>query len=376
MNKRLSLYFSSLFLLTSCAQQITQKSLSTPVIKDYFVMNGELNKQPVSMMLYIDVHRDIDEQSTLQWKGYFYDQSGENPKLLAEHQQDGSWLSLGLFPENGGHMLAQFNGVFEEGTYEGKQKIQNRELPFSMSLSDNYTPLEQFYDYREIPVSREERDYHVKATYEIAWYLPQDNNIRQGLLEDIGITSFVDFDTYNQSQVREITQQYVQDVNEYLDALDPDFEPVDYMWNHEHLYRLLPLLDNEKYLVMESHYYIYAGGAHGFHGTIYHTYDKRSNKWLNLSDILDLRAESEILKVMEKELRKQYDIPEAVGLSVSDESIFLFDELSMTENFTLNKEGITFHYGLYEMTPYSHGYFNLTIPYGLLAPFIKAGFEY
>lgn len=377
MNKRLALYFLLFFALSSCAPQITPNTANNAAdIKSYLVMDGKLDKQAIQMMLYIDVHRDIEGKSELLWKGYYYDNSGENPKLLAENQHDGSWLSMGLFPDNGGHILAQFDGIFDEGAYEGKQKNQNKELPFSLSLSEYFTPLKQFYDFQEIAVSREDRDYHVKTTYEIAWYLPEDKKIRQGLLEDMGIDSFVDFDTYNQGQVREITQQYVQDVNEYLDNLEADDYLVEYMWEHEHLYRLMPLLDNEKYLVMESHYYIYAGGAHGFHGTLYHTFDKRSDKWLKLSDILDMRAETEILEVMEEELRRQYDIPEEDNLSSYDNSIFLVDKLTMTDNFTLSKEGITFRYGLYELTPYSHGYFNFTVPYGLLAPFIKAGFEY
>jgi hypothetical protein len=165
---------------------------------------------------------------------------------------------------------------------------------------------------------------------------------------------------------------------EYKDILKEYNEEDDFVATlaFEDLNSISPILNTQNYLVMANYGYQYTGGAHGISWQSFATYDKRKQKWLEIGDVLDLTKLDQINKVLDKVLRKEYNFPSNVPLTEPEDSFFLADKIELSENFILSKKGITFHYGLYEMTPYAYGFFELFVPYDDLKPYFKKGFKY
>ncbi len=113
------------------------------------------------------------------------------------------------------------------------------------------------------------------------------------------------------------------------------------------------------YLCLKFDINEYTGGAHGMYGTTYLVYNREKNKVVSLEDMYTAEEIKEITKKAEEIFRKQE------GLKPSDDYADYFFEngkFYLSKNFSLTKEGLVFHYGLYEIKPYVSGVTEIVVP--------------
>lgn len=116
----------------------------------------------------------------------------------------------------------------------------------------------------------------------------------------------------------------------------------------------------EQVLVYKLYTEQYTGGAHGSYATRYFNYDLANDRQISLSDLFLPHCEGNLLSAICKNLCKKYCARSASELE-SKRNINLA-HATVTDDFLLNSDGITFIYPLYSIAPYSEGEITVTIP--------------
>lgn len=119
------------------------------------------------------------------------------------------------------------------------------------------------------------------------------------------------------------------------------------------------LSQTKKLLVLETNFYLFTGGAHGYGATRYANYDITSGELLYKNDLFsDLDAFTEFAK---KEFRKKYEIPEGENIN-SNGFFFEKDKFALPENIAVTKNRVILVYNRYEAASYAEGELKLSIP--------------
>lgn len=115
--------------------------------------------------------------------------------------------------------------------------------------------------------------------------------------------------------------------------------------------------------------YHYSGGAHGLANQDYYVFDMTKQKRLTPNDILlpNKKAQLEMLvKAQFIDWIKQNDQD-----PIEYQKTWQF---KLTDNFTFDKNGVTFIYQPYEISPYAYGMPKFTVPYAALKGIVKSDY--
>ncbi|WP_257658849.1 RsiV family protein [Parapedobacter lycopersici] len=282
-------------------------------------------------------------------------------------------LVLSTWSDEGDNQV--FTGNFEDRSYRGKLAMGKDTIAFDFLLSDKggverFTPFER---HRIVTVGSDSLKEPLEGTMQFRGFLPDDGRLAEAFTSFITGGAFTDFGVLAEEQIGLFEEGYQAEMAELLEEIDEQFS---YTLHYEYAYSVYPMLNTTDYLIMGYNTFSYTGGAHGISSQRFYTYRKGDKRWLQLEDILDVSQEAVINAVLDAELRKQYGIAPDVKLSDDKQGIFIADSIHYSSNFILSKQGITFHYGLYELTPYAYGYFSLFVPYEKLRAVLRAGFRY
>ncbi|WP_286761698.1 DUF3298 and DUF4163 domain-containing protein [Salegentibacter sp. UBA1130] len=119
------------------------------------------------------------------------------------------------------------------------------------------------------------------------------------------------------------------------------------------------LSQTKKLLVLETNFYLFTGGAHGYGATRYANYDITSGELLYKNDLFsDLEA---FTNFTEKEFRKKYEIPEGENID-SNRFFFEKDSFALPENIAVTKNRVILVYNRYEAASYAEGELKLSFP--------------
>tara|TARA_R110002020_G_scaffold189745_1_gene389024 strand:- start:26 stop:928 length:903 start_codon:yes stop_codon:yes gene_type:complete len=119
------------------------------------------------------------------------------------------------------------------------------------------------------------------------------------------------------------------------------------------------LSQTKKLLVLETNFYLFTGGAHGYGATRYANYDITSGELLYKNDLFsDLEA---FTNFTEKEFRKKYEIPEGENIN-SNGFFFEKDSFALPENIAVTKNRVILIYNRYEAASYAEGELKLSFP--------------
>ena len=347
---------------------------------DLLYLEGKIGKYPVSMNLFLS----SDENGITTYTGNYYYHSQEIPIAIFQKENNSNQLTL----YNGGDEDSAeiFDGILENGTYKGVWKQGKKSFQFKLKDSSKKNSIELVHlkNSREVPVYTLNDNDKISGTYLFDWILPKDENLQRYLVENLYLffsdfeEKYSDFTTFTTRVLDDFESEYTEEINSYLkefeDENEENYNP--YSWNYSYDSFFYPYINTARYLVISYYGYQYTGGAHGISYQKFATFDKKKNTWLNLSDVLNLENEEEITQVLDKKIRKEYQIPIDMNLNEPENSIFISAEIFLSHNFTLSKKGITFHYGLYDMTPYVYGFFDLFVPYEDLKPYLNKQFSY
>lgn len=135
---------------------------------------------------------------------------------------------------------------------------------------------------------------------------------------------------------------------------------------------------NECYLlVVENTTSAYQGGAHGVYGSTYGIFDIMAGRRLGNADLFLPGAEARLRPILERKarevMRERVGAPEDTDASGGN-SYFLHEgNFPITENIYLRRDGIGFHYNVYEIAAYAAGDFDLVLTWNELRGILRPG---
>ena len=117
-------------------------------------------------------------------------------------------------------------------------------------------------------------------------------------------------------------------------------------------------------LVYRINYNEYTGGAHGIYMTTYLNFDLGLMRPLRLDDIFVGDYQEPLTDLIWNQLMA--DNGAKTRAELEDMGYGSTGEIAATENFYLNKDGITFYYNVYDITPYAMGPVIVSLPFQML----------
>lgn len=332
---------------------------------EYLILEGKIGKYPITMEL-LKQGEFYTEQGA--YFGSYYYHSQEIP---IEIYQSAPQLAFSTYDDES--LKETFSGTFADGVFKGTWKKGEKTLPFELKkvINGNYTEMVKLENSRRVPINPGNSSDEIEGFFEYSFLVPKEEQLQKELIQKV-YESYQDFDSYTTQSLNELASSYKKDIETQW----KDFGELRPSFNHQLNEFFAPYLNTNNYLTMKHSGYEYSGGAHGLSFQQFFTYDKRQEKWLEISDVLDISKATKINQVLDKAVRKEHSIPEGVKLNKPENSIFLSEEIEYTKNFSLSQKGVTFHYGLYELTPYAYGYFNLFVSYEDLKPYLRKDFKY
>lgn len=331
---------------------------------------GTVGKYPVTLYLYpeADQETEIGNYAGL----YYYDSQLIPLELFYSVEDKHTELRLDHWGSGG---FESFHGSLKDATFTGTWEKDERSLPFSLTavpLAKYEIPMQYYEAALEVPLGEEYEGEEIKGISELFYLLPKDEEIQSALMQTL-MKNYTDFESYKQMVFREFIEEYM-----HLDkwVKEKEFEP-DYWMNFESLKRGMPQLETEKWLTMGFYLYAYTGGAHGNYAQLYSIWDKEKQRILEPNDVWDAKYDEEISELILQSAKKEYEIPEGEYLASGDIwTPFFSDEIPITSNFTLAKNGIIFHYNPYEIAAYAAGIVSLFVSYESLKPYLNPDFSF
>ncbi|SKB49765.1 Protein of unknown function [Salegentibacter holothuriorum] len=120
-------------------------------------------------------------------------------------------------------------------------------------------------------------------------------------------------------------------------------------------------------LVLETDFYIFTGGAHGYGAKRFANFDIASGELLTKEDLFsNLDA---FKNFAEKEFRKKYKIPEGGNINAKG-FFFENDKFALPENIAVTKNRVILVYNRYEAASYAEGELNLSFPKNKVAQWL------
>lgn len=117
-------------------------------------------------------------------------------------------------------------------------------------------------------------------------------------------------------------------------------------------------------LVYRINYNEYTGGAHGIYMTTYLNFDLGLMRPLRLDDIFVGDYQEPLTDLIWNQLMA--DNKAKTRAELEDMGYGSTGEIAATENFYLNKDGVTFYYNVYDITPYAMGPVVVSLPFQML----------
>lgn len=117
-------------------------------------------------------------------------------------------------------------------------------------------------------------------------------------------------------------------------------------------------------------YDMFTGGAHPVYYEFYYNFNPNTGDTLALSDIFKPGFENELKTLVVNKFRKDQNLGPNDPLTKAG----LFeDTLSYNQNYLITREGINFHYNIYEVWSYAQGTLDIFISYADLKGILKTG---
>ncbi|MEO7121338.1 MAG: DUF3298 domain-containing protein, partial [Ginsengibacter sp.] len=133
------------------------------------------------------------------------------------------------------------------------------------------------------------------------------------------------------------------------------------------------MYENKYYITLAEFNYSFTGGAHGNYGTTLVTINKKNNRTMKLSDVLNAKGILRISAYLDKAARLQYGVKNNKPL---DQNSFFVKKIIPSKNIYITSTGIGFLYGPYELRSFADGEVNLLVPFKELISYLQPSFKY
>ena len=123
-------------------------------------------------------------------------------------------------------------------------------------------------------------------------------------------------------------------------------------------------------LVYRIEYNEYTGGAHGIYMTTFLNMDLATLRPVRLDDLFEGDYKEALTDLLWNQLMADNKV--TTRKELEDMGYTSTGDLEPTENFYLDKNGITFYYNVYEITPYVMGPTKITLSYDVMAHLLNS----
>ena len=180
----------------------------------------------------------------------------------------------------------------------------------------------------------------------------------------------------------EAVEQYATDYGEtycndlestYLDDVkDVEEEVVKGWYSYEQTIESAIERYDKNLLVYRVNSYDYTGGPHGIYGSLYTNIDLHTLRVIQLKDLFKSGYEAELATLICQQLMKDMEVDNMEELK--ELGYGYMEEITPTENFIIQEEGILFVYNIYEIAPYALGITSVLVPYDTLKPLLNTDY--
>lgn len=382
----INLRFLTILVLFFVAIVVVSAQPASPLGKSgsaYFHYVGTIGKIPVTMDLTQETARydnGYDAGMYIFSGSYFYNRL-ESPLQL-----------YGYMDEKKNLILAERNGYDDTGSFSGKiaadgqfkgmwmSADSTRKLPFT--LRESYPEGSVAFELTAMVDSvklKPGMEGSPQATYSQTWLAPRkvkdatlakfiENEVRKGMIGDSLAAMYKDPKT----AFKALKDSYF---TAYKEEVDFDMEPGEDvasmgMWSYEESTEGIVAYNQNNLLTIGYMGYAYLGGAHGMYGTTFANYDLKNRKRIELKDVLKPGYENKILPLLERAVRRQFNLQPDQALS----EVLFEDKMALTDNFGLTGKGIFFNYMPYEIAAYAAGEIRVFVSFSELKDLLQPAF--
>lgn len=298
-----------------------------------------------------------------------------SPKVLGGRiHADGSFTLNTPFDPQGSSVKGKF---ITRQTMTGTWEMEPGGTRYRFSFTENYptgsTPLSVWFQSASKPLIG--KGPKPRAYIEQCLVIPSESGnslasdtVRQRIMKQISAAS--ESATDPQRFLDALQQSYFTNyINDNLDLYKQMPEAGTLNWD---LYKLIHVVYNEQFLL--SYYldsYAFTGGAHGLGAQDYTVINMKTGKVVTASDLFVKEYEPVLTIIITAKLKKMEKLQP--GEKLSEKAEYFVDEIPPNSNFYITGEGIGFFYNHYEIAPYSHGFTDIFLTFGELAPVLKTG---
>jgi hypothetical protein len=278
-----------------------------------------------------------------------------------------------------GDKTSKFTGIIDKKwNITGNWKRREYEEPIDFIVSEDYSKnsieLNSYNLKRKQFINTEDKsvDKLPSATVEISLLCPGKklNKVLKDSIDYI-ITGFMNYKPEKikspELLMENIVFDFFQSYREATDGIEGIQHFASFNWTKK---LSMNIRYNENHIIsIGFEKYGYTGGAHGINIMKYVVLDMHQNKRLELEDIFGEDYQLQLIKLLDKKLRRINGI-------LPDENLrdagFLVDQMEISDNFYVNNEGIGFFYNVYQISPYAAGSTELFLPFAELKNILKA----
>ena len=278
---------------------------------------------------------------------YYYKKNSQNIYLLSEINKDGTFS---LKEENGKFKL-KLSGNSLTGTWTSNEQKKT----YKIKASESYKNSVQFNAFQK------EKTYHLynkkenpSANINVFYLHPKNKKIEKFFFEKCFGKGFLPKPKAN---INKYIDNYL---SEYKKIEEENLTEFDESFNYEESTFVNIIYNNNNLLSVANHYYEYSGGAHHNSGINYFVIDLNQNKILTLKDIFKGNYKSVLSKKLTTRILQRNKVESLLDAGFFEETI------PAENNFYLTDKGITFHYNMYSIAPYTQGETIVFIPFAEL----------
>lgn len=354
----------------SCSEPKKTLVSFTSFKEDLLLFEGLLGRDTVCLLLFREMAEDADGCRQLHLSGNYYNVHTLLGTRVADYTPSDT-ITLEAYKEMTADVSEVMKGVINaDSTFTGIWTKDGKSEKFSLRYKQLVPSFGQLTFTKTIPVPGHP---DIEGTYNIAWYLPSDSLFRAYWLMSMTEGLYSDFNELAAREASGFARMYLEEINGLVeDMVTASGSSFDY----EQASYLQPYIVDDAYIIMAQTDFLYRGGAHGIYYTQYYNYSNSLKKILTLADIIDPKFERNIQEVIRKTISIKYHIPFGEPLTHAEGSVFISDNVTMPDNFSICREGIIFYYGVYELTPYGYGQFEILVPFDALKDYMNPVFRF
>lgn len=362
--------FLSIF-FTALSSHSQSKNLKYAELPRFFYkkMEGKLANDSTVIIDLIKV------DSTFKGR-YYYKLIGHPVDFSGLIRQDGS-IKLEEEGEETGEInepFTVFHGSFASPeTFKGTWERLNDDSIYRFELKENYEKQHAEFEIVQRYEGYGTCEYGFCADFELSYPILKNKDFAKKINEDIQKTlltekfdgkklKFKNFD----DMIKDFLDRYKKMEKEWEAGKKTNPKP---LWENHHEVKIM--FNDYDLLSLDFLSTIYEGGAHPTTSIIFHNFDLKKGKKIELNDLFNKGYEKQLNPIAEKIFRTRYGFGDKD--LASEGFMFKNNKFTLNENFTFSKQGITFQFNTEEIAAHTFGSPKIFIPFSQIKNLVKKG---